>query len=393
MSKRVLFTTPAGLGHIHPTVPLAQAMVQRGHDVVWAVPPDGVDHVERAGIRAESVGTAGLMSVPEVFRRYPELQALAPSEVPEVMFGKLFGAIAAPVVLADLRPFALEWEPDLVVADAGELAGHIVAAELDVPSATKAFGPLLTEGRVAAAGVEVAPLWESCGLEPRPYGGAYDHLYLDIFPTGLQPATAARVPRRQMLRPVTYDGPVAPSGPVPFPDGPVGAPRVYVTMGTVFNRPELFTTLIDAFADLDARVLVTVGPAADPTVLGPRHANIHVERYVPQTLVLAACDVVVSHSGSGTVVATLDHGLPQLCLPQGADQFLNANAVVGAGAGISLMPGEVTAEAIRDAVSALIEDESYRAAAERVKTSIASMPSPDEVAVVLESLAEQGSVP
>jgi len=31
---RVLFTTPAGLGHIHPTVPLAQAMVARGHDVL-----------------------------------------------------------------------------------------------------------------------------------------------------------------------------------------------------------------------------------------------------------------------------------------------------------------------------------------------------------------------
>jgi UDP:flavonoid glycosyltransferase YjiC (YdhE family) len=382
----VLFTTPAGIGHIHPTVPLAQAMVARGHDVVWAVPPDGVDRVQGAGIRAQSVGPAGLMSGVEVLRRFPELGTLPPRDVPDVMFGKLFGAIAAPVVLADLRPFALAWKPDLVVADAGELAAHIVAAELGVPSVTKGFGPLLPESRVAAAGVEVAPLWESCGLEPRPFGGAYDHLYLDIFPVGLQPAPAPHVPRRQLLRPITYDGPATFSGPVPFPDAPADAPRAYVTMGTIFNRPDLVTTLINAFGDLDARVLVTAGPAADLAGLGPSHANVHVERYVPQTLVLAACDVVVSHAGSGTVVATLDHGLPQLCLPQGADQFLNADAVVGAGAGISLMPGAVTADAIRDAVSSLIADDSYRAAAERVKTSIASMPSPDEVAGVLESL-------
>jgi UDP:flavonoid glycosyltransferase YjiC (YdhE family) len=371
MPKRVLFTTPAGLGHIHPTVPLAQALVARGHDVVWAVPPDGVDHVRRAGIRAEPVGTAGLMNVGEVLRRYPELQALPPLEVPEVMFGKLFGAIAAPVVLSDLRPFARAWEPDLVVADAAELAGHIVAAELGVPSVTKAFGPLLPERRVAAAGAEVAPLWQSCGLEPRPYGGAYDHLYLDIFPSGLQPAQAAHVPRRQLLRPITYDGRDATSGPVPFPDGPADAPRVYATLGTVFNRPELFESLIDAFADLDARVLVTVGPAADPALLGPHRENVRVERYVPQTLVLSRCDAVVSHAGSGTVVATLDHGLPQLCLPQGADQFLNAEAVASAGAGVALLPGAVTAETIRDGVATLLDDGSYRDAARRVGPGVA----------------------
>ncbi|CAN5175884.1 hypothetical protein BH24ACT1_BH24ACT1_02590 [soil metagenome] len=39
VGMRVLFTTSAGLGHIHPTVPLAQAMVERGHDVLWVSRP------------------------------------------------------------------------------------------------------------------------------------------------------------------------------------------------------------------------------------------------------------------------------------------------------------------------------------------------------------------
>jgi UDP:flavonoid glycosyltransferase YjiC (YdhE family) len=96
--------------------------------------------------------------------------------------------------------------------------------------------------------------------------------------------------------------------------------------------------------------------------------------------------VVVSHAGSGTVVATLDHGLPQLCLPQGADQFLNAAAVASSGAGISLVPGEVTPETVADAVSRLLGDDSFAAAARRVSASIASMPAPDDVAAVLERL-------
>jgi UDP:flavonoid glycosyltransferase YjiC (YdhE family) len=113
---------------------------------------------------------------------------------------------------------------------------------------------------------------------------------------------------------------------------------------------------------------------------------VRVERYVPQNLVLAHCDVVVSHGGSGTVLAAITLGLPQLCLPQGADQFLNAAAVSAAGAGISLMPGQATAEAVRDAVSRLLGDASFRDAARSISASIASMPSTEVVAALLETL-------
>jgi UDP:flavonoid glycosyltransferase YjiC (YdhE family) len=381
-----LFTSPAGLGHIHPMVPLARAMVARGDEVLWAVPADGVDHVERTEIRAVSVAPAGLTSVTDVRQRYPELDTLPPLEVGDVMFGKLFGAITAPHMLAGLAPVAVEWRPELVVADAAEFAGHIMAAELDVPSVTKGFGPLLPERRVAAAGAEVAPLWRSRGLEPPPFGGAYETLYLDIYPPGLQPAAAAHVPRRQLLRPVTDDGALEASSSVPLPDGRPDAPLVYVTMGTVFNDPQPLRLAAEALRDLDVRGLVTVGPQTDPAVVGAQPAHVRVERYVPQTLVLPHCDVIVSHAGSGTVLATLALGLPQVCLPQGADQFLNAAAVSSAGVGISFMPGERDADAVREAIVRVLDDASFREAAGRVRSSIASMPSPDDVAERLEAL-------
>ncbi|HEV8207168.1 MAG TPA: glycosyltransferase [Acidimicrobiia bacterium] len=387
MGRRVLFTAPAGLGHIHPMVPLARATVARGHDVLWAVPVDGIGHIERTGIPTVAIAPAGLTSVVDVRRRYPELDALPPLEVGDVMFGKLFGAIAAPHMLAGLAPVALEWQPDLVVADAAEFAGHIMAAELGVPSITKGFGPLLPERRTAAAGEEVAPLWRSRGLEPRSYGGAYDHLYLDIYPPGLQPEAAAHVPRRQLLRPVVDDGQLETSSPLPLPAARSDAPLVYVTMGTVFNNPEPLKVVLTALGELDVRTLVTVGPQADPDALGMQPDHVRVERYVPQSLVLPHCDVVVSHAGSGTVLAALTLGLPQVCLPQGADQFLNAAAVASSGVGISLMPGEGGAGAVRDGVARVLEDVSFRDAAWRVSSSIASMPSPDDVAVVLETFS------
>jgi UDP:flavonoid glycosyltransferase YjiC (YdhE family) len=385
MGMRVLFTSPSGLGHIHPMVPLARAMVARGHDVLWATPADGVGHVERTGISAVATGPAGLPGPAEVRRQYPELDALPLIEMPDVMFGKIFGALAAPQILPDLVRLALDWRPDLVVADAAEFAGHIVAAELGIPSVTKGFGALLPERRVRAAGEEVAPLWRSRGLEPRRYGGSYDHLYLDIYPPEFETQAAAHVPHRQRLRPVADDGHVETSSPLRLP-APMDAPLVYVTMGTVFNNPEVFEVVLDALRELDVRVFVTVGPEGDPAVVGPQPARVVVERYIPQALVLSHCDVVVSHAGSGTVLATAAHGLPQLCLPQGADQFLNAAAVESAGSGISLMPGDGNADAVRDAVVRLLVETSFRDAANRVSVSIASMPSPDDVAAVLESL-------
>jgi MGT family glycosyltransferase len=232
----------------------------------------------------------------------------------------------------------------------------------------------------------VAPLWRSLGLEPRPYGGAYDHLYLDIYPPDLHASDPAHISHRQLLRPVAEDGQGDGASPLPLPDGRSDAPLVYVTMGTVFNNLEPLRVIIAALGELDVRVLVTVGPKADPAALGPQPARVRVERYVPQTRVLQRCDVVVSHAGSGTALATLALGIPQLCVPQGADQYLNAAAVAAAGAGISLMPGEADADAVRGAVTRLLDDSSFRDAARGIGASIASMPSPDDVAAVLEGL-------
>src|SRR5260370_15975763 len=120
--------------------------------------------------------------------------------MPGVMLGRLFGASMGPAMLTEMVPVALELRRDLGVADAAEFAGHIVAAELGVPSVTKGFGPLLPASRVASAAREVAPLWRSRGLEPRPYGGSYDTLYLDSYPPIPQAQPVAHLPPRQPMR-------------------------------------------------------------------------------------------------------------------------------------------------------------------------------------------------
>jgi len=101
-------------------------------------------------------------------------------------------------------------------------------------------------------------------------------------------------------------------------------PLLYVTSGTTFNDPGPLKTVLDGLASLPVRALITVGPKGDTDVLGLTPPGVRVERYMPQHVVLPECAGVASHGGSGTALGALAVGLPQLCLPQGADQFLNA---------------------------------------------------------------------
>jgi UDP:flavonoid glycosyltransferase YjiC (YdhE family) len=116
-------------------------------------------------------------------------------------------------------------------------------------------------------------------------------------------------------------------------------------------------------------------------------AHVTVARWVNQADVLPHCAVVVSHGGSGTFLGALGLGLPQLCLPQAADQFRNAAAAVRTGAGLALAPDAATPDAVRDALRRILVEDAFRSAAAGLADTIRAMPGPAEVVPVLERVA------
>jgi hypothetical protein len=84
--------------------------------------------------------------------------------------------------------------------------------------------------------------------------------------------------------------------------------------------------------------------------------NVHIERFVAQSEVLPLVDLIVHHGGTGTVLGALQAGLPQLLLPQGADQFINAEILITAGAVRALTNEAQQPGAIGEAVQALLGD-------------------------------------
>ncbi|MGH7439348.1 MAG: nucleotide disphospho-sugar-binding domain-containing protein [Polyangiaceae bacterium] len=383
---RVLLTCSPAYGHFHPMGPLARALAAAGHEVAFATAADFCERVERCGFRAFPAG----LEMPErgeMMRRViADMMKAPPADRPKLGFPRVFGEYGAPAMLPDLRDVLASYRPQLLIHDTSELAGPIAATAAGIPYVNHSFGHLLAADVIALAAEKVAPLWKQIGHDPPPQAGLFRHLYLDICPPSLQFPDISGVATRQALRPVPFDAEVDEQLPA-WVDAMPAAPTVYVTMGTVFNEAQpLFRAILEGLRDEQVNIIVTLGKAGDPAALGPQPAHVHVERYVPQTLLFSRCHAIVSHGGSGTMLGALSAGLPLLSIPQGADQFRNAERCRTAGVGKALWPHELSAEAVRRDVRALLEEPRFRESAGRVRKEIEAMPGPGDVIGVLEHL-------
>jgi len=370
-----------GFGHFHPLVPLARAFAQAGHEVAFATSPYFKEHVEAADFYFLPAGIDNA----ERWARFEPFQAehlaLPLEERRAFLFPHMFGTIEAPAKIEELREIVRRWEPGLIVHDSADLAAPVAAEELGIPSVNHSFGRLVPVDIVAAAASQA-------GLSSDPLGGMFRGIYVDIAPPSFQTEALPAGARVEPLRPIAVEPPSTERAPE-WLDRLPERPTVYVTLGTVFNDLSVFRVLLDALADVDCNVIATVGPRSDPAELAPLPANAHAERYISQSLVLPLSSVAVAHGGSGSTLAALAHGLPMLVLPQGADQFENAQQCVAIGAGKLLLPHELTAQAARQAAVSLLEDEAHRERARGVAHEISAMPDPAALVPTLVATAPQ----
>lgn len=384
-SMRLLITSTAGTGHVHPLIPFALEARDRGHDVRWALAAVPRQTIERLGIRALPAGMSLAERNASFGERYgPALVALPPLQRRALAFTGHFAELSAPRMLDDLRAIVEGWQPDLVVHEAAELAGPIVAEALGVPHATVAFSGAIPDAAQSAAAKALAPLRATLALAPRGDLGLDRHAYFHPFPPSMgQRPHGAEI---HDLRPVASEDP---SSATPDWIASLGRDRpfVYVTFGTEMAALAPWSTLMPALLSLDdVDIVVTIGASLDPDVLGPLPPRLRVERYVPQESLLPSCSLVVSHAGAGTLLATAAHGIPQILLPIGADQFDNAAACVGTGAGVAA--SDLGSEALAAHARALLGDGEHRTAAHRLAEEIAEMPGPSRAVEVVEGLGD-----
>jgi len=372
-------------GVVIPLLPIAQALRERGHDVMIAVGPDVQTRVEESGFTPTIIGPSAMDAA---MRAFGDPAVGGPGAADAVFAAAMFGGVFAPELLPELRRIADEFVPDAVVHAAVEFAAPILATERGIPAITYGFGQILPADMLAASAGRVAPLWEAAGLAADPNAGVYLDCYFDPCPPSMRLGDIAPARVVQPIRPEIAGGS---SDALPPELMALGErPVLYISLGTVplFNQLSTFNVLLNAIVAEDVDLVVTIGSNNDPGSLAELPANVHVYRWLPLRPLLGRCDAVVCHGGSGTTLAALHAGLPLVIVPQGADQFENAAACEKSGTARVLRPGDVEPGAIRDAVLAVIAAHSTeRSAARAVAAEIAAMPTAFEATAVIETLA------
>jgi UDP:flavonoid glycosyltransferase YjiC (YdhE family) len=371
---RALLTFVGGAGHLDPLLPIARAVAAAGHEVAVAGSGDQVARLE----------AEGLLGLPTSERRPPpatgrDVAPLAPvvAHDAEVEFAENFADKGTRRHVVAVGDCIRDWRPDVVVRDETDFGAALAAELAGVPCATAL---VIAAGTLARPDL-VAPRLEAVraehGLPPDPGLTTYERdLVLSPFPPRFRDPAAPLPATAFSYR--------------PRPRSPQASGElVYVTLGTVFNTEsgDLFERLLAGLADVPAEVLVTVGRDVDPTGLGPQPAHITVAPYVAQADVLPRCALLVSHGGSGSLMGALEHGLPSVLTPLGADQPHNARRATDLGVAVALDAASATPADISAAVTTALADADLHDRARELKAEIDALPPVEATVPRLEELA------
>jgi UDP:flavonoid glycosyltransferase YjiC (YdhE family) len=360
--SRFVFVTWDGGGNVPPATALAHELVRRGHDV----------RILGHASQEEAITGQGL-------RWVPPRHALA------------FDSVRDYTPLTMLRVFAdTGLGRDLLDAVAAEPADLVVVDSL-------MFGALHT---VRRAGLRYAVL---------------EHMYWSAYRSGmlggpmgvnlrlrrLAPARALEDAALRLLMTLPLLDPAA--APNLRQVGPLatwsprteGEPTVVVGLSTFGygGMAGVLQRLVDATEGVDARVLVSTGPVVAPEAIRAR-PGVEVHRWLPHAVTLPSASVLVTHGGHGSTMAGLAHDVPLLVVPLDgkSDHRRMGRSIEAAGAGLVVGRRAPVTE-VRAALTALLTDGSYRAAAARLGAAIRATDAVGDGATALEEVSSGAGAP
>lgn len=382
---RVLFAISPGLDHLYPAVGLGWALRLAGHDVTVATSGASTQAAAAAGFAVRDVAPGADFAA--IFPRSGSREerarvmrergmAIARTlETPEIILSKF--ARVNDLMADDTLGFAQAWRPDLIVYSRLQGVALLTARALGVPAVEHGFS-FLREGAMPRRFLpHLAPVYERLGV-----------------PVELPSITAIHFAPERMMH---GEGDGWPMRVLPFHGGGElpgwlaerpHRPRVCVTLGTTVPHAAgvgSLTSVLAAAREVDAEFVLALGDDPDLTPLGALPDNVRVVGWTPLSALLTTCDAIIHHGGSGTTLAAAYAGVPQLAMPHGADNWINAAMIQECGMGLNREPDEVDAQALET----LIHDEGLRKSAGAVADELADQPAPEQVVPRLVTLAGQ----
>ncbi|MFJ4584818.1 macrolide-inactivating glycosyltransferase [Streptomyces echinatus] len=367
----------AAHGHVNPSLEVIRELVARGHRVTYAVPP----------VFADKVAATGARPVP-----YTSVLP-GPDADPEAWGNTLLDNVEpfledAIQALPQLIAAYADDTPDLVLHDIASYPARVLAHRWGVPAVS------LSPNLVAWEGYEeevAEPMWREpkrtergrayyarfaawlaengITQHPDPFAGRPERS-LVLIPKALQP-NADRVDERVHTFVGACQGDRADQGDW---QRPAGAEKVVlVSLGSAFTKqPAFYRACVRAFGDLPGwHTVLQVGQHVTRADLGEVPDDVEVRNWVPQLAILRQADLFVTHAGAGGSQEGLATATPMIAVPQAADQFGNADVLQALGVARHLPTEEATADRLREAALALVDDPEVARRLKEIQTGMA----------------------
>lgn len=382
MAALIFLGVPAH-GHVNPSLPVVQALVERGHNLVYYNSEAFREAIEQTGAQ---------------FRPYAGPTASQDDIVRLLQGGNLASVTVlllemSVAVLPQLLDELQEDPPDLIIHDSIALWGYMVAKLLDMPSVASITHFILDGTALKPSFRETLHLIRlALPVLPRMLrlrGQLKKHYGPQIFQPGpLLPVrgdhsivfTAAALQPQSTWVDDSFHF-VGPSikmdtrsaSDFPF-DWLSGAPLVYVSLGTIHHsNTAFFDMALEALSEFDGQVVMSIGKQASIEAFGPTPANMLLRHTVPQLEILQRCDVFITHGGMNSIHESLFYNVPMIVVPQQMEQLLNARVVIKQGAGIVLggpFSPPVSAIELRAALKRIQTEPAFRIRAQALGESL-----------------------
>ncbi|MEM6830048.1 MAG: nucleotide disphospho-sugar-binding domain-containing protein [Bacteroidota bacterium] len=386
-----LFVVPPFFGHISPTLSLGASLLAKNHQVIWVgiqpipedrIPEGGqfiVPHDDLKGYEDE---------IERILKRQDDGPGVSVIEALKIGLEETYVPFAR-FMMKGLLKIIDTFQPDVIVNDCLAFAGSLGAHIKGIPCATTTPVPpdVVSDEKTNPS----KDTWHGkliFGLQ-KEFGITSNHYEIQSHELNIVFTSEAFANIPQPSPSLKFVGPVkGRPNEVPFDWDRLRSsqlPKVYITIGTLLVdiRKEYFTKMIEAFGDQP----VTVVAATDPAVIDEWPENFIVQGFVPQSEVMANVDAVICHGGFNTVNDTFWNGLPMVITPIAYDQFHTASLIEHAGCGIKLRYKRLRVSDLRNALFEVLENETYREAAEQIRETFERAGGVEQAVEYLEEMA------
>ncbi len=360
-------------GHTNPTLPLAEMLVRRGHEVSYINSEEYRERIEKTGAQF----------VPYV--HYPA----APT--PQQKKTKCFRAAFDTAVGLD-RKF------DLLIYEMFFYPGKRIAELLSIPC-VRQFSQQAWNQATMADATRFFRL--SCFLIDAQIMGKLERRHMRLTNKTLAKAVLYDKPELNIVYvPRIFQGksetfgceyvfavPIIESGAVSrkISYDQMKPPLIYVSLGSIISSRGFCKACIRAFGGKDMSVILNTG-RIQPETLGKLADNIYAYSFVPQMEVLNHTSVFLTHCGMNSVNEAISRGVPMVCMPFINDQIANAKRIVALGIGKRVRSFPSRDKELYNAVKAVCGDAAMRSRSKEIQASLQNETSFEEVVSRIERL-------